>query len=164
MISLAKVIITFCLFSQAQLMSEYTQKTGKLSNLEKKISTFKEDIKTRQKLHDITKDEQKKREIYTEIISLHDQYREAVENYNAIRHDLRFRFPEKNDQTNRRYLPLRAQSIDEIQNEKGISSTLTRMKRKIDKKYAPYIEEPEDPRAFVKKTEKVKKKRIRLER
>ncbi len=159
------LIATLAQSSFAQLMSEYTRKTGQLNILERKVSTSKEEIKGEISLLGIEKDESKQKQIFEDIKKNHEAYLSSVKEYNTVREDLKYKFPKKHDTTIRRYLPLREQTLDEIEHEVGIESVLTRVKKKLDKKYRSFTEEnktPEEEAKDLKKAEKEEKPKLKL--
>lgn len=73
------------------------------------------------------------------IASTHKELRELVEEYNRDREELKFRFPEEGALIERRYVPLRAQTVEQIEKLSGLDGELTRTKKKVDKKYATFM-------------------------
>ncbi|MCB0355689.1 MAG: hypothetical protein KDD40_01710 [Bdellovibrionales bacterium] len=140
---LKKIFIALSLWllvspSHAKLMSEYTEKTGKLNILETKIRESKANIKARLKALDHTKDKEKKKELYDSLVAEHEELKKNIKDYNKIRQELKYKFPQKNDQTQRRYLPMREMSLKEIETESGLDGLLNRVKKKMDKKYKKF--------------------------
>lgn len=67
------------------------------------------------------------------------ELKKTVKDYNAERDELKYKYPEEGARIERRYVPLREQSIEQIEKELSLDGDLTRTKRKIDKKYAPFM-------------------------
>lgn len=119
-------------------MSEYTEKTGKLNNLEMKVRETKESIKNKLKAIQHSEDKNAQKVLYQEIVQAHLEMKKATKDYNSVRQEIKYKFPKKSDQTVRRYLPLREVTLDEIENETGMSGVLSRVKKKIDIKYKKF--------------------------
>lgn len=156
--------------SSAQLMSEYTIKTGSLNNLERKISTTKDEIKGLLKAMHATDNVDQQKELFEQSVIKHKELQTAIVDYNKTRNELQYKFPKKNDMTNRRYLPFREQTLDEIENETGMDGILTRVKSKMDQKYKVFVlknEKSEDvanPKEEAKAKKAQEKTKLKLEK
>jgi hypothetical protein len=78
-------------------------------------------------------------DLLASIAETHKKLKGVVEEYNADKNELRYRYPEQGTWIERKYLPMRDKSIDEIEHEMGLDGELTKTKRKIDQKYAPFV-------------------------
>lgn len=162
--------------SHAQLMGEYTQKVGKLSSLESKIQSGRDSVKVSLAAIQKTQDEKKQKEVFNEAVKLHEELKIAIREYNSLRDEIKYKFPKKHDQTIKRYIPIREESLDEIEKEMGLDGILSRVKTKIDKKYESFNSQEEESvsssvstlqEVQVKREEKGEEKsspRLRLER
>ena len=152
--------------AQAKLMSEYTEKTGKLTLLESRKKEFEEARNSKLKAIKHSKDENEQKKLYEEALKDQDELNKVVREYNTIRRELKYKFPKKNDQTMRRYLPMREVSLEEVATQTGIDGILDRVKKKIDKKYKKFtLSEKgklEDPKK--KEHKKIENEKIVLER
>lgn len=75
-------------------------------------------------------------DILSAIVATQKELKETHATYAKEQNELRFRFPEKGELIQRKYIPLRPQTLEQIENEMGLDGELTRVKKKIDKKYS----------------------------
>ena len=154
--------------SVVQAKNDYVEKTAKRNLLEKKILEAKKVIKERIKEKKQTKNTKKQGQIFATIVDLHKGLLKDIEEYNKVIKEIKYRFPEKGDKTERKYLPIRPQTVEEIEQETGIENVLSRVKHKVDQKYKVFtIEDKEKKKKKPKgphKKEKDTLKRIRIER
>ncbi len=122
---------------------EWAQRTSKLNILDQKI---KDETTKLQKLIQAKNSGQKIRDeknvevdVLGEITKTYKELKTNVDEYVVGKDELRFRFPEEGVVIERRYVPLRLKSLDEIEREIGIDGTLIRLKNKSDKKYEVFI-------------------------
>ena len=147
----ASALLLFCLFTlsiptYAKLISDYSEKTGKLNSLEIRVKDSKEKIKNTLKAIKISEDENEQKDFYQQALTEHAEMKKSIKEYNSIREELKYKYPKKNDQTERRYLPMREETIEDIVNESGISGILSRIKKKIDAKYKKFtLADKEEP-------------------
>lgn len=147
---------------------EYNKKLSELTSLENKVKESRAVIQDLIQHKNATSNREKKHEIVEQMIERHRQLIDEIKRYNEARHQLKYRFPEKDDSTERRYLPLKEQSLEQMEQEMGLDADLTRVKKMVDKKYAP-LNQPEagEPVTTIrpKKTEpeEEKNKKLRLE-
>lgn len=80
-----------------------------------------------------------KAEATREIIDLHAEIERQQGEIDEIVREIKYRFPDKGKESDRRYLPLRKQSLESVDTEIGLDSELTRVKSKIDRKYASFF-------------------------
>lgn len=73
------------------------------------------------------------------IVVTHKKLKEAVDDYNKEEAEMKYRFPEEGTLVERRYVPMRMQTLDQIEREIGLNGELTRIKKKIDSKYAAIV-------------------------
>ena len=121
---------------------DWTKQANFLSSKEGKVNEFRVKIESliKQKRKVTTDDEEK--EIVKELILAHADFSKAVNDYNSLYNKLKYRFPDKSGKPQKRkYLPMRLHSLEQIENEMGIDADLTRIRKKINKKYAPYLED-----------------------
>jgi hypothetical protein len=152
-------------FSKAQLMSEFNIKTGKMATLESKIKASKEAVRDSLKNMHHSKDENEQKNMFKEALTQHSELLKSVKEYNTLRQELKYKFPKKSDSTTRQYLPLREETLEEIENELGLSGILNRIKSKIDKKYQTFT--TKDLKPLAKPNQQLKddeKQPLRLEK
>lgn len=150
-----------------QLMSAYTQKTGKLTTLESKIKGQKEEIKSTLKAMHHSKNVENQKDLFNTAVENHKALKKSIDEYNALRREVKYKFPRKNEQTSRRYLPMREVSLEEIENEIGIDGIMNRVKSKMDKKYKTFTLAEDKSEKDAKKKKKKNnetEERLRLEK
>lgn len=161
-------LFVFCLGGLSWAEGDYVKKSSKYNVLEKKIIETKKLIKERIKQKNSTKDTKVQGEIFATIVSLHKELDKTIREYNDLGRDLKYKYPEKGDKAERKYLPIRPQSVEEIEQETGIDGVLSRVKEKVEQKYMVFTrgQEEEDREKEVKtlKPNKEEVKKIRLEK
>lgn len=120
--------------------SEYGEKRQKLNQIEVKIKAKKEDIERLIVAKNKTEDAQQKHSYMEQMVSIHESMKQDIVKYNQLRTEVRYRFPEKNDVTKRRYIELREKSLEQIEKEIGLDQMLTRARQHMEDKYRPFIE------------------------
>ena len=88
-----------------------------------------------------TTDPDVRRKVVEEMTAVHSAMLESIEDYNKVSKDLEYRYPEKGDDTKRKYLPMRSRSLEQIEKEMGLDAVLSGAKERVDQKYAPIVEE-----------------------
>ena len=56
-----------------------------------------------------------------------------------MKDQIKYRFPAKGDALDRRYVPMRVQSVEQMEEDVGIDAELTMLRRKINDKYKPFL-------------------------
>lgn len=124
---------------------EWAKRTTKLNIYEAKISELNKKIQAMIKSKNnntvALDDKGKPIDVLATISSSHSELKKTVQDYNQARGELKYRYPEEGARIERRYVPLRAQSIEQIEKEIGLDSELTVTKKKIDKKYEVFMRE-----------------------
>lgn len=130
------------LFSlSAQSEESYFHLITKLDRMEKKIQMKKLKIKGLIEQDKREKDKEKKKKIFAEMVLVHRQMERNKSEYNEIYKTIKFRYPEKDTQTKKKYLPMRRETIEELKNESGMDAVLTRVKEEVDDKYKSFTRE-----------------------
>ncbi len=80
------------------------------------------------------------------VHSYHDLVK-SMKEYNRQKEILKYKYPEEGEMIERRYLPMRARPLSEYESDSGFNAELTKLKRKIDKTYAPFVDGPVKPTA-----------------
>jgi hypothetical protein len=152
---------------------DWTKQANFLSSKEGKVKEFRLKIESLIKQKKIVNSDVTAKKIVKEMIETHNEFTKATLDYNKVYNKLRYRFPDKtNNKKKRRYLPVRIHSLEQIEKEMGIDSDLTQIRKKINKKYSPYLADElkakqESGPLFHKgkvKEDLEDKKRIRLEK
>jgi len=129
---------------------EWAKRTTKLNILQTKRGEFTKQIQNYieiKKTKRIIKDEKgNSLDVLEQIAEAHRKLKEVVADYNKEKAELKYRFPEEGALIERRYMPLRVQTLEQIEREMGLTGELTKAMEKIAKKYATFMED-EAPRA-----------------
>ncbi|MCB0327970.1 MAG: hypothetical protein KDD52_10195 [Bdellovibrionales bacterium] len=123
---------------------------GEYAKLRSQKLSFELQIQTHQKaIEDLiikknsTKDPEARAQAVQDLASTHGELQKAIDQYNKIIKDLTYRFPEKGDESQRHYVPVKNRSIEQMEEEMGLDVTLTRLKEVVQKKYAPLVDPSE---------------------
>lgn len=107
-----------------------------------------------------TKSQSRKREIIDEIKSQYVELNKAFEIYNEEQQHVRFEHPDKDDQESRHYVPLRLQSLSELEDSVGLDGQLSRVQGKMRKVYDVKENEKEKVKKVEKKIDKQEKLKL----
>lgn len=118
--------------------SEYTKLYSQKSNLELEISTHQKTLEGLILRKNSSSDAGTRTQTVEEILRVHAELQTSISQYNQTLKDLTYRFPEKGNESKRQYAPMKNRTIDQIEKEMGIDASLSAIKEKIDKKYAPF--------------------------
>lgn len=136
---------------------EWAKRTSKLNIQETKIKDLthllQKLIQEKNQKHEVAGEKGHTPQTLEQISTSYKQLTDIIKTYNADRAELKYRFPEEGALIERRYVPLREQSLEQIEKEIGLNGELTRTKKKIDKKYATFIDDGVKPIPQKKKFE-----------
>lgn len=118
--------------------NEYTKLYSQKSNLELEISTHQKALEALILRKNSASDAASRNQTVEEILRVHAELQASISQYNQTLKDLTYRFPEKGNESKRQYAPMKNRTIDQIEREMGIDASLSAIKEKIDKKYAPF--------------------------
>ena len=85
------------------------------------------------------KTEKQKKVIIDQLIKVYGTYQKELTIRNTLKKKLKYKFPNKGQVIERKYLPMRVQSLEAMEEEQGIDGQLTKVRKKINKKYAPFL-------------------------
>ena len=118
---------------------EWANRTSKLNVLEAKMKDLTKKIKSfieMKKSGKAALDEKGRPiDVFEAIVVSHKELKETVATYAKESAELKYRYPEKGEVLEKKYIPLREQSLEQIEKQMGLDGELTRLKKKIDKKY-----------------------------
>lgn len=145
---------------------EFTEKQTKLNALQNRLvdadKKFKELVNEKAE----AKTTESKQQIIKEMVELTNQRNKDAAEFNQIKSDLTYRYPNQGEHLERRYQTQSKRSVEEMEGAAGLDEMLTHTKKLIDKKYAPFMPE-EDGKAAPKATSvqiEEKPARLRLEK
>jgi hypothetical protein len=90
----------------------------------------------------------------------------AAEEYNKVRSDLTLRYPNQGEHLNRRYQTQSKKSVEELEGAAGLDELLTRTKKVVEKKFAPFAaaEDEKKPKPKPVQLQEEKPVKLRLEK
>ena len=120
---------------------EYYDKTVRLNELEADIIKLEErfNVLVKQKSHTEQRDSMKK--IVDEMAQIKRDRDKKTDEYNELTTELKYKFPDKGRAVSRRYAPMEKKSLKQLEKPSKLREDLTRIKRLVDKKYKPFIDE-----------------------
>ena len=123
--------------------NDWAKQATVLNTHEGRIKVYKSKIEELILQKQKTKIKAEKQQIISEMIQAHLELRRETTSYNEIYNKIRYRFPQKGkgSYARRRYLPMRVESLERMENSHGLDALLTRTRLLINQKYKPYIEE-----------------------
>lgn len=118
---------------------DYRKQLSKLNSANEQIKSLKENILQLIKKKNASKKESEQRQLVGEIVVLHEELKKQTKIYNEQYRIIKYNFPEKGDHSKRQYLPMRVDTLEELEQGVGIESDLTNVRKKVESKYAPFI-------------------------
>jgi hypothetical protein len=145
---------------------EFLEKSSKLNSLTTKIVESEKHFNELVHHKNEAKDSAEKQRIIQEMVEVANQRNKDVEAYNKLKSDIALRYPNQGEKLNRRYQTQSKRSIEELEGVAGLDELLTRTKKVVERKFAPFMEdEPkEEKKAHVVAPEDEKPKRLKLEK
>lgn len=143
---------------------EYTQKETKLNTIQTRIQDEQSDFDRLvwRKAH--ATDQKEIESILQEMVDVTNQRNKDVEEYNQVYQDFQYRYPSKNVELNRLYQMEQKRTVDEMQGAADLDDMLTRVKRVIEKKFAPFEPESEKTAKVAPAQPDEPPKKLRLEK
>lgn len=146
---------------------EFINKTGKLTTLTNRITETEKRFQELVKKKAVAKTSDEKHPIIREMVEITNQRNKDVEEYNKIRSELNFRYPSQGKQLDRRYHIQNKRSLEELEGVAGLDEMLTRTRKQVERKYAPF-KEPDAKKGTaappIAEREEEKPKPLRLEK
>lgn len=144
---------------------EYNSKEGRLNSLVNKMKDAQERFNQNLAEKNRTTDEAKKKELAVSMMAIAKERNSLVTEYNGLRQELLYRYPNKGQEIDKRFIPRKHKSLAEMENTTDLDRQLTKVKKRIGEKYAPLMP-PEDltatPVNSESKTKVEPDKRLRL--
>ncbi|HMN69340.1 MAG TPA: hypothetical protein PKC28_12435 [Bdellovibrionales bacterium] len=128
---------------------EFTEKIGKLTTLTNRIADAEHRFQELVRKKEATRDIELKQGYIKEMVELTKQRNKDVEAYNKLKSELTYRYPNQGEQLNRRYHTQSKRSLEELEGVAGLDELLTRVKKTIERKFAPF-EDPEEAKPKAK--------------
>lgn len=118
--------------------NEYSKKVSKLNSVKSRIEIAEEQIQQLIKAKSQSDSEEKKREIIRQMVTAHNDMKKDIEEYNRLRAEVKYRFPNKGEDIERRYVAIGQRSLEELERGSGLDQVLDKTKAKIEKKYRSF--------------------------
>lgn len=119
---------------------EFTDKNTKLNGLISRITESEKQFKELVHHKNEAKTTAEKQTIIHEMVELTNQRNKDVDAYNKLKSDLELRYPNRGEHLNRRYETQTKRTVEELEGVAGLDELLTRTKKIIEKKFAPFME------------------------
>lgn len=126
---------------------EFTEKTGRLNVLKNHIEEAdKKFAELVEEKHE-AKTALAKQDVIKQMYELNKQRNLDAIELNKVKNDLTYRYPDLGDRLNKTYRTQDKRSLEEMEGAAGLDELLTRTKKQVDKKYAPFLkDQPEAKR------------------
>jgi hypothetical protein len=130
----------------------YAAVAAKVQGLEAKVQSAEEELKKLIEEKQHTKDPAKLNEIVKQMLTLHKQLKENAKEYDQQRALLRYRYPEKGLTEKREYERVEVKSLEEMESQMSLSSSVKKTMKKVRTQY----QTPEEVKAHDDKEAKKK--------
>jgi hypothetical protein len=171
-ISVAAIVFTFTVFALAgeggeggegggekkkekqekSQATEYVEKTTKLNTIQVRLIDAQKEFDKLIEEKDKEKDQKKKDDIIKEMVEVSKNRNKDVDGYNKVRQELLYQYPAKTAELNRLYRLEEKKNVDDMQSTADLDEMLTRVKRVIEKKFAPFNPDNDKPKPAAKAT------------
>jgi hypothetical protein len=119
---------------------EYVEKTSKLTTLTNRIADHEKQFQEMVRKKAAGKTAEEKQRWIHALNELVKQRNKDVDQYMKLKSDLLLRYPNQGAHLNRRYETQTKRSLEELEGVVGLDEQLTRTKKIVEKKYAPFEE------------------------
>ena len=147
---------------------EFTEKNSKMNTLINKISEAEKHFKELVHHKNEAKTTAAKQTIIHEMVAVTNQRNKDVDEYNKLRSDLDLRYPNQGQRLDRNYKTQMKRSVEELEGVAGLDELLTRTKKMVEKKFAPFMQEEakarQGKRQLANEPRGDEPKRLRLEK
>jgi hypothetical protein len=145
---------------------QFFEKTQRLNSLTTRIEEAEKQFQELVRRKAAEKDNAEKDRIIKQMNEVTKDRNKSADEYNKVKSDLDLRYPNEGKQLNRRYQTQTKKSVEEMEGVAGLDELLTRTKKVVEKKFAPFAaaEDEKKPKAKIAKPEDEKPQRLRLEK
>jgi len=130
--------------------AEYVEKTTKMNAMQSRIDDAQKDFDGLVEEKEKEKDQKKKDEIIKQLVEISKKRNKDVEDFNRTKQELLYQYPAKTAELNHMYQTEEKKDVDEMQGTADIDDLLTRIKKVIQKKFAPFDPENDKPKPSTK--------------
>jgi hypothetical protein len=144
---------------------EYSKKEARLNTLKSRIDEANESFARTLERKAHTKVPKRQHEFADRLAEIAKERNQWVTEYTSLRQELKYRYPNKGQDIDKRFVPAKEKTAEELEQSAEIDVLLTTIKRRVDKKYAPFMpkeEETAQPLIPPTKAEESTKKKLRL--
>lgn len=119
---------------------EFAEKTQRLNSLSTRIEEAERQFQelVGRKAHE--KNAAEKQRIIKQMNEVTADRNKAAGEYNTVKSELNLRYPNQGAHLDRRYQTQSKKSVEELEGAAGLDDLLTRTKKMIDKKFAPFAD------------------------
>lgn len=118
---------------------EFNNKEGRLNSLENRIkdahARFNQVLAEKKRTTDVIRQKQ----LATELMSIAKERNSYVTEYNDLRQEILYRYPNRGQEIDKRFIPRQHRSVAEMENATDLDRQLTKVKVRIGEKYAPLM-------------------------
>lgn len=152
--------------SVSKEQKEFFDKSAKLTALTNRIADQEKQFHELVRKKNETKSTTEKQQIIRQMVELTTARNKDVDSYNKVKSDLAYRYPNQGEALQRRYQTQSKRSVEELEGVAGLDELLTRTKKVVEKKFAPFKPEEDEKRAIPKiaQPEQEPPKRLKLEK
>jgi hypothetical protein len=146
---------------------EFTEKSAKLNSLATRIEDAEKQFSELVRKKAGEKNQEAKEAIIKEMVEITNKRNKDADEYNKLKTDLTLRYPSQGVNLNRRYQTQTKKSVEEMEGAAGLDELLTRTKKIVEKKFAPFNTDADaaaKPKAKAAKPQEEKRERLRLEK
>jgi hypothetical protein len=123
---------------------EYSKKSAQLNSLKSRIDEANEKFAGKLAAKNATRDTKRQQNFAEEMAAIAKERNKHVTEYTALRQELKYRYPNKGEEIDKRFVPTKEKSAEELEASAEIDVLLTGIKRRLDKKYAPFMPKEEE--------------------
>lgn len=105
-----------------------------------------------------------KQEVIREMVKTTNERKKDVEQYRTLKNELTLRYPSEGEPLSRHYQTEAPARLDHNENAAGLDEMLTRTKKIIDRKFAPFMADEAKPNSARKPSSVEEGPRLRLEK
>jgi hypothetical protein len=120
-------------------MNEYAKKTAELRNLETKMKDAETQIQNYIQAKKASTEPAQQNAAIEGMTKEHHELEKYTKDYNKLRTELKYKFPNHGDEIEGRYRKRQVRSIDDLERGSALDAQLTRTKAVVDKKFEPII-------------------------
>lgn len=143
---------------------EYVKVQTKLNTIESRVTDAENDFRKLVEKKENTKDQKQVEEILKEMVEVTKQRNKDAEELRRVQTDFLYRYPSKSVELNRLYQIEEKKTVEEMTSGADLDEMLTRIKKVIERKFAPFNPEPEKKTVTAKPEEEEPKPKLRLEK